>query len=233
MEILQILSITNLIKKHIWRSLQSRCTISCCSIFWNSWIYIKCRRFRYFRILEAIVNTKIKFYQATRVVRKSFRDTSNRKDLFHLQPCGVAKLYSHWITKNYREAYNVFACNGILFNHESPLRGETFVTKKIVRGLCRIKFKKQKNYLGNLYSKRDWGHAEDYVEAMWKMLQKKKPDDFDMYWKTIFIKQFINLVSREFDLKITWRGNGLNEKGFDKNNNSIIEVHKKYLRRQR
>ncbi len=189
------------------------------------------------RILEAIVNTKkkIKFYQAgtSELFGKVSEIPQTEKTPFHPRsPYGVAKLYSHWITKNYREAYNVFACNGILFNHESPLRGETFVTKKIVRGLCRIKFKKQKKlFLGNLYSKRDWGHAEDYVEAMWKMLQMKKPDDFVICTgKQYSIKQFIDLVSRELDLKITWRGNGLNEKGFDKNNNSIIEVHKKYLR---
>ena len=131
------------------------------------------------RILEAIKNSKkkIKFYQAgTSELFGKVREVPQTENtpFYPRSPYGVAKLYAYWITVNYRESYNIFACNGILFNHESPLRGETFVTKKIIRALCKIKYKKQKKlYLGNLYSKRDWGHAEDYVEAMWKMLQLK------------------------------------------------------------
>ena len=147
-------------------------------------------------------------------------------------PYGVAKLYSHWITINYRESYNIFASNGILFNHESPLRGETFVTKKIVNGLCRIKYGKQKKlFLGNLYSKRDWGHAEDYVEAIWKILQNKNPDDFVICTgKQYTIKTFLNLTAKKLGIFLKWKGKGLNEKAYDKNNNSIVEIKKKYFR---
>ena len=189
------------------------------------------------RILESIVNSnkKIKFYQAgsSEMFGKVAESTQNEKTSFHPRsPYGVAKLYSHWITINYREAYKIFACNGILFNHESPLRGETFVTKKIVRALCRIKQKKQKKLiLGNLYSKRDWGHAKDYVKAMWKILQNNKPDDFVICTgKQYTIKQFINKVAKELNLKIKWKGRGLKEKAYDKKNNCIIECNNKYLR---
>ena len=138
----------------------------------------------------------------------------------------------HTLTKIYRKAYNIFACNGILFNHESPLRGETFVTKKIVKGLTNIKLKKQEIlYLGNLYSKRDWGHAQDYVEAMWKMLNQKKPGDFVIATnKQYTIKRFINLVCQKLKIKIKWRGKGLQEKGFDQNNKCIIKIDKRYFR---
>ena len=189
------------------------------------------------RILEAIrnIDKKIKFYQAgsSEMFGKVIETPQNEKTPFYPRsPYGVAKVYSHWITINYRESYNIFACNGILFNHESPLRGETFVTKKIVKALCRIKLQKQKKlFLGNLYSKRDWGHAEDYVEAMWKILQNNKPDDFVICTgKQYSIKEFINLVSKELKLKIRWKGKGLNEKGYDTQNNCIIECNKKYLR---
>ena len=189
------------------------------------------------RILEAIVKVdkKIKFYQAGssemfgKVVEKPQNETT---PFYPRSPYGVAKVYSHWITINYRESYNLFASNGILFNHESPLRGETFVTKKIVKGLCNIKKKKQKKLiLGNLYSKRDWGHASDYVQAMWKILQHKKPDDFVICTgKQYSIKKFINLVAKQLKLKLTWKGKGINEKAFDQNNKVIIECNKKYLR---
>ena len=189
------------------------------------------------RILEAIrnIDKKIKFYQAgsSEMFGKVVETPQTEKTPFYPRsPYGVAKVYSHWITINYRESYNIFACNGILFNHESPLRGETFVTKKIVKALCRIKLQKQKKlFLGNLYSKRDWGHAEDYVEAMWKILQNNKPDDFVICTgKQYSIKEFINLVSKELKLKIRWKGKGLNEKGYDSQNNCIIECNKKYLR---
>ena len=189
------------------------------------------------RILEAIrnIDKKIKFYQAgsSEMFGKVVETPQTEKTPFYPRsPYGVAKVYSHWITVNYRESYNIFACNGILFNHESPLRGETFVTKKIVQALCKIKIGKQKKLiLGNLYAKRDWGHAEDYVEAMWKILQNNKPEDFVICTgKQYSIKEFINLVSKELNLKIRWKGKGLTEKGYDTQNNCIIECNKKYLR---
>ena len=153
------------------------------------------------RILEAIkfhnFQKKTKFYQAgtSEMFGRVMQVPQTEKTPFYPRsPYGVAKVYAHWITVNYREAYNIFACNGILFNHESPVRGETFVTRKIVIALCKIKLKKQKTlYLGNLSAKRDWGHARDYVEAMWKMLQKKKPSDYVIATgKQYTVKQFVN-----------------------------------------
>ena len=189
------------------------------------------------RILEAIVKVdkKIKFYQAgsSEMFGKVVETPQTEKTPFYPRsPYGVAKVYSYWITTNYRESYKIFACNGILFNHESPLRGETFVTKKVVKALCRIKYKKQKKlFLGNIYAKRDWGHAEDYVKAMWKMLQTKKPDDFVICTgKQYTIKYFINRVAKLLKMKIVWRGKGINEKAFDKKNNCIIECNKRYFR---
>ncbi len=189
------------------------------------------------RILESIVriDKKIKFYQAgsSEMFGKVVETPQNEKTPFYPRsPYGVAKVYSHWITVNYRESYKLFASNGILFNHESPLRGETFVTKKVVKALCNIKKNKQKKlYVGNLYSKRDWGHAEDYVQAMWKILQYKRPDDFVICTgKQYSIKQFINMVSSALNMKINWRGKGINEKAFDENNKCIIECSKKYFR---
>ena len=189
------------------------------------------------RILDAIVQSKkkIKFYQAgsSEMFGKVHEVPQNEKTPFHPRsPYGVAKVYSHWITVNYRESYNIFACNGILFNHESPIRGETFVTKKVVKALCRIKQKKQKKlYVGNIYSKRDWGHAIDYVKAMWLILQHKKPEDFVICTgKQYSIKQFINLVAKELNFKIEWKGSGINEKAYDKDGKIIIECKKKYFR---
>ncbi len=189
------------------------------------------------RILEAIIkiNKKIKFYQAgsSEMFGKVMQIPQTEKTPFYPRsPYGVAKLYSHWITINYRESYNIFASNGILFNHESPLRGETFVTKKIVQGLCRIKLGKQKKlFLGNLYSKRDWGHAEDYVEAIWKILQTKKPDDFVICTgKQYTIKSFLEITAKKLGISLKWRGKGLNEKAYDLNNKPIIEIKKKYFR---
>ena len=189
------------------------------------------------RILEAIKNSKkkIKFYQAgTSELFGKVREVPQTENtpFYPRSPYGVSKLYAYWITVNYREAYNIFACNGILFNHESPLRGETFVTKKIVRALCKIKYKKQKKlFLGNLYAKRDWGHAEDYVEAMWKMLQLKKPQDFVICTgKQYSIKEFINFVSKQLDYPIIWKGKGINEKAYNKNNQCVIEINTKYFR---
>jgi len=191
------------------------------------------------RILEAIkfhkFEKKTKFYQAGTSEMFGHVQTipQNEKTPFYpLSPYGVAKVYAHWITKNYREAYKIFAANGILFNHESPRRGETFVTKKIVVALCKIKLGMQKKlYLGNLYAKRDWGHARDYCYAMWKILQQKKPDDFIIATgKQYSIKEFITLTTKQLDIKIKWKGKGLNEKAYDENNQPIIECDKAYLR---
>tara|TARA_B100001057_G_scaffold500557_1_gene616302 strand:- start:1032 stop:2075 length:1044 start_codon:yes stop_codon:yes gene_type:complete len=191
------------------------------------------------RILEAIkfhgFEKLTKFYQAgtSEMFGKVREVPQNEKTPFYPRsPYGVAKVYAHWITVNYREAYNIFACNGILFNHESPVRGETFVTRKIVIGLSKIKLKKQKTlFLGNLYAKRDWGHARDYVEAMWKMLQKKNPSDYVISTgKQYTVKQFVNFVLQELNIKYTWRGNGINEKCYDNNGNCIVSCDKEYFR---
>ena len=192
------------------------------------------------RILEAIkfhkLEKKTKFYQAgtSEMYGKVQTIPQNEKtDFYPLSPYGVAKLYAHWITKNYREAYKIFGSNGILFNHESPRRGETFVTKKIISALVKIKMGKQnKLFLGNLDAKRDWGHARDYVEAMWKILQQKKPDDFVIATgKQYSIRQFINFVSKKLNMRIKWLGKGINEKGYDlTSKKNIIFVDKNYLR---
>ena len=162
------------------------------------------------RILEAIkfhnLTKKTKFYQAgtSEMFGKVQSVPQNEKTGFYpLSPYGIAKLYAYWITKNYREAYDIFASNGILFNHESPRRGETFVTKKIISALYKIKIGKQKKlFLGNLNAKRDWGHAKDYCLAMWKILQQKKPDDFVIATgKQYSIKQFVNIVAKELNME--------------------------------
>jgi len=191
------------------------------------------------RILESIrslnLKKKVKFYQAgtSEMFGKTVTKYQNEKTNFYPRsPYAASKVYAHWITVNYRESYNIFACNGILFNHESPVRGETFVTKKIVSGLYKIKNKKLKTlYLGNIYSKRDWGHARDYVEAMWKILQQKKPDDFVIATgKQYTVKQFINLTCKELNLQIKWKGKGLNETALDKNGKAVIKIDKNYFR---
>ena len=191
------------------------------------------------RILEAIktLNFKkqIKFYQAgtSEMFGKTDGKIQNETTKFYPRsPYAVSKVYAHWITINYRESYNLFASNGILFNHESPVRGETFVTKKIISGLCKIKRGKLNTlYLGNLYAKRDWGHARDYVEAMWKILQQKKPDDFVIATgKQYTVKKFINLVCDQLKIRIKWKGKGLNEKGLNDKGKTIIRIDKKYFR---
>ena len=190
-------------------------------------------------ILEAIKSLnlikKVKFYQAgtSEMFGKVVETPQTEKTPFYPRsPYGVSKVFSHWMTINYREAYNMFACNGILFNHESPRRGETFVTRKITIGLTKIKLGLQKKLvLGNLNAKRDWGHAKDYVEAQWLMLQQKTPDDFVIATgKNYSVKYFINIVAKELNMKISWRGKGIREKAYDKNNNIIIECNKKYFR---
>tara|TARA_B100001063_G_scaffold240772_1_gene266491 strand:- start:70 stop:1119 length:1050 start_codon:yes stop_codon:yes gene_type:complete len=191
------------------------------------------------RILEAIkfhkLEKKTKFYQAgtSEMYGKVQTTPQNEKTSFYpLSPYGVAKLYAHWITKNYREAYKIYACNGILFNHESPRRGETFVTKKIISALCKIKIGKQKKlFLGNLNAKRDWGHAKDYCLAMWKILQQKKPDDYVIATgKQYSIKEFINITAKKLDMKIKWKGKGINEKACNISGDVIIECDKSYFR---
>jgi len=191
------------------------------------------------RILEAIkfnrLEKKTKFYQAgtSEMYGKVKQVPQNEKTGFYPRsPYGVAKVYAHWITVNYREAYNIYACNGILFNHESPVRGETFVTRKIVMGLCRVKFGLQKKiFLGNLQAKRDWGHAKDYVVAMWKMLQQKKPQDYVIATgKQYSVKQFVELVLKELKIKFNWKGKGKNTKCLDMNGNVIVECDKSYYR---
>ncbi len=190
-------------------------------------------------ILEAIkslkLEKKVKFYQAgtSEMFGKVVETPQTEKTPFYPRsPYGVSKVFSYWMTINYRESYKFFACNGILFNHESPRRGETFVTRKITLGLSRIKLGLQKKLvLGNIYAKRDWGHAKDYVEAQWLMLQQKKPDDYVIATgKQYSVKYFINLVAKELKMKIKWRGKGIDEKAYDQNNNIIIECSKKYFR---
>jgi GDPmannose 4,6-dehydratase len=191
------------------------------------------------RILESIkgnkLKKKIKFYQAgtSEMFGKVQTIPQNEKTPFYPRsPYGVAKVYAHWVTINYRESYNIFACNGILFNHESPVRGETFVTKKIVSALCKIKLGKQKKlYLGNLEAKRDWGHAKDYVIAMWKMMQKKIPNDYVIATgKQYSVKDFVNLVLKELKIRFKWAGKGINSKCYDEMGNCIIQCSKKYFR---
>ena len=191
------------------------------------------------RILESIkfhgMQNKTKFYQAGTSEMfgkvKSFPQ-NEQTDFYPRSPYGVAKVYAHWITVNYREAYNIFACNGILFNHESPIRGETFVTKKIVNGLCRISLGMQKKlYLGNLNAKRDWGHAKDFVEAMWKMLQKKSPSDYVISTGMQYsVKNFVDFVLQELHIKFKWKGSGIKTKCYNKFGKCIIECDKKYFR---
>ena len=191
------------------------------------------------RILEAIkfhgFEKKTKFYQAgtSEMFGKVIQIPQTEKTPFYPRsPYGVAKVYAHWITVNYREAFNIFACNGILFNHESPVRGETFVTKKIIMALCRIKLKKQKKlFLGNLDAKRDWGHAKDYVEAMWKMLQQKTPRDYVISTgKQYSVRDFVNLSLKELNIKYHWRGKGVHQKCYDEKGNCFIECDKEYFR---
>ena len=192
------------------------------------------------RILEGIrilgLEKKIKFYQAStsELYGKVSDKLQNEETAFYPRsPYGVAKLYSYWITKNYREAYNIFASNGILFNHESSIRGETFVSRKIARAIAAIVNKKQKYlYLGNLNAKRDWGHAKDFVEGMWMILQHKKPDDFVLATsKAYSVRDFVELAFSFVDISIEWSGTGVNEVGRNsKNGETLIKIDSKYFR---
>lgn len=190
------------------------------------------------RLLDAIKESGIKtrLYQASSSEMFGLVQTVPQNEdtpFYPRSPYGVAKVYAYWITKNYRESYDLFACNGILFNHESPRRGETFVTRKISRGLARIKLGlDQKLYMGNLDSKRDWGYAKDYVEGMWLMLQQDRPDDYVLATnETHTVREFIELAAERLGMKISWQGNGINEKGTDSaTGNVIIEIDPVYFR---
>ena len=191
------------------------------------------------RLLDAIRDSKVecRFYQAsTSELFGGLPGTEPQSELtsfYPKSPYGAAKLYSYWVTINYREAYNMFACNGILFNHESPRRGETFVTKKITKAAARIYQGKQKVLtLGNINAKRDWGHAKDFVEAMWLMLQQKTPADYVIATgKTYTVKDFVNLAFSELDFDLEWDGSGLEEVARDRKTGKIlVEIDPRYFR---
>ena len=192
------------------------------------------------RLLEAIrilsMTEKVKFYQASTSELYGLAQEVPQNEttpFYPRSPYGVAKLYAFWIVKNYREAYNMFACNGILFNHESPIRGETFVTRKITRAVARISLGQQKKiFIGNLDAKRDWGHAKDYVRGMWLMLQQEKAEDFVLATgKTNTVRHFCELAFLEVGIKIEWKGEGDSEKGLNAKDGSVlIEVDKNYYR---
>src|ERR1017187_1121909 len=160
------------------------------------------------------------------------RSRSETTPFMPRSPYAVAKLYAYWITVNYREAYGIHACNGILFNHESPVRGETFVTRKITRALARIKLGLQDClYLGNLSARRDWGHAKDYVEVQWLMLQQDKPEDFVIATGVQYsVRDFVNAAAKEIGIAISWKGGGVDEKGYDANGKRIVAVDSRYFR---
>lgn len=192
------------------------------------------------RLLEAIRILKMeattRFYQASTSELYGYAQEIPQKEttpFYPRSPYGVAKLYGYWITKNYREAYNIFACNGILFNHESPIRGETFVTRKITRAVAKIHLGLQKKlFLGNLDAERDWGHAKDYVEGMWMMMQQAQADDFVLATgKKISVRKFAELSFKEVGITIEWKGKGVNEKGHNKATGDVlIEIDPKYFR---
>ena len=191
------------------------------------------------RILEAMrilgMEKTTRFYQAsTSELYGLVRETPQKEStpFYPRSPYAVAKLYAYWITVNYREAYGMYACNGILFNHESPVRGETFVTRKITRALARIKLGSQDClYLGNLNAKRDWGHARDYVEAQWLMLQQDQPEDLVIATGTQYsVRDFVNAAAGELKMPLRWEGEGVDERGFDAEGNCVVAVDPKYFR---
>jgi GDPmannose 4,6-dehydratase len=192
------------------------------------------------RILEAIkllgLEKKVRMYQASTSEMFGLVQETPQKEttpFYPRSPYGAAKVYAYWIVKNYREAYDIFACNGILFNHESPRRGQTFVTRKITMGLCNIKAGNQeKLYLGNMDAKRDWGYAKEYVESMWLMLQQDKPDDYVIATgETHTVREFVEEACRLLDMEIEWKGKGVNEKGIEKKTGRvIIEIDPQYFR---
>jgi GDPmannose 4,6-dehydratase len=191
------------------------------------------------RILEAMrilgMEKKARFYQASTSELFGLVQETPQKEttpFYPRSPYAVAKLYAYWITVNYREAYGIYACNGILFNHESPIRGETFVTRKITRALARIKLGLQDClFLGNLDSKRDWGHARDYIEMQWLMLQQEKPEDFVIATGVQYsVRDFVNAAGAEIGISVDWRGSGVDEKGYDAQGNCIVQVDPRYFR---
>ena len=191
------------------------------------------------RMLEAIrilgLEKKTRFYQASTSELYGLVQETPQKEttpFYPRSPYAVAKLYAYWITVNYREAYGMFACNGILFNHESPIRGENFVTRKITRALARIKLGLQDRlYLGNLDAKRDWGHAKDYVEMQWLMLQQDKPEDFVIATGVQYsVRDFVNEAAKELGIHVRWEGQGADEKGYDAKDNCIVSVDPRYFR---
>lgn len=191
------------------------------------------------RVLEAIrilgLEKKTRFYQASTSELYGLVQEIPQKEttpFYPRSPYAVAKLYAYWITINYREAYGIYACNGILFNHESPVRGENFVTRKITRALARIKLGLQDRlYLGNLDAKRDWGHARDYVEAQWLMLQQSQPEDFVIATGVQYsVRHFVEVAAKELNFAIRWEGVGVEEKGYDAEGNCIVAVDPRYFR---
>lgn len=191
------------------------------------------------RLLDAIrtlgMTTEVRFYQASsselfgKVQETPQRETT---PFYPRSPYGVAKLFAYWITVNYREAYDMYACNGILFNHESPIRGETFVSRKITRGLARVKVGLEECvFLGNLDARRDWGHARDYVEMQWLMLQQEEPDDYVIATgQQASVREFVNLAAEKMDIKLTWHGHGTHEKGYDQHGRCVVAVDPRYFR---
>jgi GDPmannose 4,6-dehydratase len=191
------------------------------------------------RVLEAIrilgLEKKTRFYQASTSELYGLVQEVPQKEttpFYPRSPYAVAKLYAYWITVNYREAYGIYACNGILFNHESPVRGENFVSRKITRALARIKLGLQNHlYLGNMDAKRDWGHARDYVEAQWLMLQQTQPEDFVIATGVQYsVRHFVEVAAQEIGLTIRWEGSGLDEKGYDAQGKCIISIDPRYFR---
>ncbi len=191
------------------------------------------------RVLEAVrilgMEKSTRFYQAsTSELFGKVQETPQTETtpFYPRSPYGVAKLYAYWITVNYREAYGIYACNGILFNHESPVRGETFVTRKITRGLSRIKAGLQGSlFVGNLHAMRDWGHARDYAEMQWLMLQQETPEDFVIATgEQRSVRDFINVASAKLDMRVDWRGEGVDEKGYDEQGRCIVAVDPRYFR---
>ena len=191
------------------------------------------------RVLEAIrilgLERKSRFYQASTSELYGLVQEIPQKEttpFYPRSPYAVAKLYAYWITVNYREAYGMYACNGILFNHESPVRGETFVTRKITRALARIKLGLQDTlWLGNLNAKRDWGHAKDYVEMMWLMLQQQQAEDFVIATGEQYsVRQFVDAACKEIGMRVTWKGEGVDEKGYDELGRCVVAVDPRYFR---
>jgi GDPmannose 4,6-dehydratase len=191
------------------------------------------------RILDAVrvlgMTKTVRFYQASTSELYGWAQEIPQKEstpFYPRSPYGVAKLYGYWITVNYRESYGMYACNGVLFNHESPIRGETFVTRKITRGLARIKVGLQEClFLGNLDAKRDWGHARDYVEMQWLMLQQEKPEDYVIATgRQYAVREFVKAAAERLDINLTWQGSGADEKAFDRKGRCVVAVDSHYFR---